>query len=140
MKCCHGTMGCPGAGDKHECESTKRLFAANSSKKRSRSRAKSRSKKALEKEQASLAKARALSDRFTHVVKHHVAGGKFEHIDSEAMLALVGAGLASFAPSARFVLDESGEPVEFTRKEVQRAGENLVSDWLLGTFNRVMKP
>ncbi len=108
--------------------------------KKTAKKARPRSKKALEREKASLIKSRALSDRFAHVVKRHVAEGKLENLDSEAMLALVGAGLASFAPSARFVLDESNEPVEFTRKEVQRAGENLVTDWLLGTFNRVMKP
>jgi len=110
-----------------------------SKKKPARPRSKKAVERALERERVSLVKARALSDRFADVVKHRVAGGKLEHLDSEAMLALVGAGLASFAPSGRFVLDESGEPVEFTRKEVQRAGENLVTDWLLGTFNRVMK-
>jgi hypothetical protein len=108
--------------------------------KKARSRSKKATERALERERASLAKARALSDRFVDVVKHRVAGGKLEHLDSDAMLALVGAGLASFAPSGRFVLAESDEPVEFTRKEVQRAGENLVTDWLLGTFKRVMKP
>lgn len=128
-------------------------------------RTRSRSKKALEREQASLMKARALSDRFTHVVKKHIGEGKTgkcchgtegcsgagdkhgcettkieQHLDSEAMLALVGAGLASFAPRARFVLDEGGEPVEFTKKEVQRAGENLITDWLFGTFKKVLPP
>ncbi len=103
-------------------------------------RKKPRSKKAIEREQATLQKARALSDRFTHVVKHKVADGKLENLDSEAMLALVGAGLASFAPSARFVLHEGEEPVEFTKKEVKRAGENLITDWLLGTFKKVLPP
>jgi hypothetical protein len=108
------------------------------SKKRPRS--KKTAERALERERASLLKARALSDRFAHVVKRRLDDGKIEHLDSEAMLALVGAGLASFAPSARFVLDDSNEPVEFTRKEVKRAGENLITDWLLGTFKKVMPP
>jgi len=134
-KCCHGTVGCPGAGEKHWCEPTLKRTAEKTAKKKSRSR----SKKVLEREQASLQKARALSDRFTRVVKKHVGeGSAHQHIDSEAMLALVGAGLASLSPRARFVLDEGGEPVEFTKKEVKRAGENLITDWLLGTFTKVL--
>jgi hypothetical protein len=108
-------------------------------RKPAKKRARPRGKRALEKEQASLAKARALSDRFTHVLKKHAGEGKMEHLDSEAMLALVGAGLASFAPSTRFVLREGEEPVEFTRAEVQRAGENLITDWMLGVFGKAFE-
>lgn len=134
--CCHGTTGCEGRGDKHWCGPKTSTAAPKKQAKKKRPR----SKKALEREQASLAKARALSDRFTHVVKKHAGDGKMEHLDSEAMLALVGAGLASFAPSARFVLREGEEPVEFSKKEVKRAGENLIADWLLGTFKKVLPP
>jgi hypothetical protein len=135
-------------------------------KKAPRPRSKKAQERIQEREQASIMKARALSDRFTHVVKKHIGevgtskcchgtvgcsgmGEKHwcettmgqQRLDtSEAMLALVGAGLASFAPRARFVLDEGGEPVEFTKKEVKRAGENLISDWLLGTFKKVLPP
>jgi hypothetical protein len=86
---------------------------------------------------ASAKKSRMLSERFKNVVAKHATGGYVKSIDSEAMLALIGAGLASFAPGARFVVDESGEPIEFTKKEVQRAGENLVTDFLLGMFKDV---
>jgi fructose-1,6-bisphosphatase/inositol monophosphatase family enzyme len=86
---------------------------------------------------ASAKKSRMLSERFKNVVAKHASGGYVKSIDSEAMLALIGAGLASFAPGARFVVDESGEPIEFTKKEVQRAGENLVTDFLLGMFKDV---
>jgi hypothetical protein len=92
------------------------------------------------KEQRSIAKSRALSDRFTHVVHKHMSRGQPESLDSEAMLALVGAGLASFAPSGRFVLHDGDEPVEYTKKEVKRAGENLIADWLLGAFKKVVSP
>ena len=139
MKCCHGTEGCSGAGEKHWCETTMRTKKI--AKKRARPRSKKAEERARERERQSLAKARALSDRFTHVVKKHVGDAKMQqHLDSEAMLALVGAGLASFAPNARFVLEEGEEPVEFTKKEVQRAGENLITDWLLGTFKKVLPP
>lgn len=137
MKCCHGTEGCPGAGEKHWCETTMK----KTEKKKARPRSKKAQERAQERERQTLMKARALSDRFTHVVKKHVGEkSAHQHIDSETMLALVGAGLASFAPSAQFVLEEGEEPVAFTKKEVKRAGENLITDWLLGTFTKVLPP
>jgi len=102
---------------------------------------KKRSKKAA-RQQRSAAKSRELSDRFNAVVRKHMKGSSFSGVtlDSELMLVLVGAGLASFAPSGKFVLHDGGEPVEFSKKEVKRAGENLIADWLLGSLGKVMKP
>jgi hypothetical protein len=96
-----------------------------------------RAERNIARQVATAKKARVLSDRFRSVMEKHSSSGKTTALDSEAMLALVGAGLASFAPSGRFVVDESGEPIEFTKKEVQRAGENLVTDFLLGMFKKI---
>lgn len=103
--------------------------------KKKRVRETDRVDQSIAREVASAKKARILSERFKTVVAKHTAGGKAKSLESEALLALVGAGFATWAPRGRFVVDESGEPIEFTKKEVKRAGENLVTDFLLSMFN-----